>query len=823
MQVSEQKDFVTHAVIGGAETIDFGISNSAEFFNILSSTLYKDQILAVVREVLCNAWDAHIEAGCTDKPVEVIITKDKFIIRDFGKGIHRDDMGLIYGTYGNSTKKNDGKQTGGFGLGCKAPFAYTDHFEVASCNDGVRTIYNLSKSSAQAQGKPGIVPIVSHPSQESGLTVTIPIASSRDQDRFEDLVFRIARNGDMNMTLNGSTIVKLGFDNAKANVLITRMSNLIDNQPSIMVRYGNVIYPVDKVNELKAKYEKIEAYLYKLGNQRNGSKYHIVFQAPPHSIAVQPSREGLSMQGHTIKTLVGMFGDFLTMIDKDFPLVCDEVAIKSVDEAIADKRVVTLLSQEKKLPWKANADGIYPVHIMDLPTLAHRFMANNYPGDVAFRKRDLKYRLTEMSKTGLLNRGLVQTFLRALEKVGQSRITWNMYDREDSDWLQKNVLGRLSNKLMKAGLPVDGLCVLDSNDTHAPQGTYGRSVEPIVPVREVCPKHLFNTLPYLRNIVVVTTSMTNLWARCQRHEVFERLGKDQGFIVYRTGMKLKVKEDALTFFKASGMEVVDMTFKQSWEIDPTKPTYIAPRKKAKIGIPKLSCVLTSHNNINTAQLQLDVVERIEKPEFVHLVSVRDDTDRGHLGYHWRNGASKIIVDLFGDKGAITNMTNTATKYYEQGAKKLDDYVYEKVGDYLKTIPTIAEYWAYKPDRVVKAVNMNSTNDLIELIYDSEVLRKEYKLVNNLTATDKMYLKLYEHIIYESRHNKVPDPIAEATKHLDSIPVHPDNVVLLSKFLNNKLLKVVNSTGLATLIRNQDPTTDIDAKNAIEILNIILNK
>lgn len=57
MQVSQVNDHISHAVIGGMAPINFSISNSAEFFHILSSTLYSDQILAVVREVLCNAWD----------------------------------------------------------------------------------------------------------------------------------------------------------------------------------------------------------------------------------------------------------------------------------------------------------------------------------------------------------------------------------------------------------------------------------------------------------------------------------------------------------------------------------------------------------------------------------------------------------------------------------------------------------------------------------------------------------------------------------------------------------------------------------------------
>ncbi len=110
MQVSHVSEHITHAVIGGGKAVEFGISNSAEFFNILSSTLYKNQILAVVRETLCNGWDIHIEGGIQDRPVLVTVDSEKFVIQDFGRGIHHDDMGPIYGTYGNSTKKHDGQQ-----------------------------------------------------------------------------------------------------------------------------------------------------------------------------------------------------------------------------------------------------------------------------------------------------------------------------------------------------------------------------------------------------------------------------------------------------------------------------------------------------------------------------------------------------------------------------------------------------------------------------------------------------------------------------------------------------------------------------------------
>ena len=50
-----------------AETA-FQIKTTAKAFDILSSGLYTDNILAIVRELSCNAYDAHVAAGTEDKP-----------------------------------------------------------------------------------------------------------------------------------------------------------------------------------------------------------------------------------------------------------------------------------------------------------------------------------------------------------------------------------------------------------------------------------------------------------------------------------------------------------------------------------------------------------------------------------------------------------------------------------------------------------------------------------------------------------------------------------------------------------------------------------
>lgn len=56
---------------------DFSIANSPKAFQILSNTLYKHKILAVVREYLANAYDAYIDNSSV-RPMEVTVPTTLF-------------------------------------------------------------------------------------------------------------------------------------------------------------------------------------------------------------------------------------------------------------------------------------------------------------------------------------------------------------------------------------------------------------------------------------------------------------------------------------------------------------------------------------------------------------------------------------------------------------------------------------------------------------------------------------------------------------------------------------------------------------------------
>lgn len=308
MQVADPKQLTTSATLGGEQAISFGISEDPAFFQILSSSLYNNPNLAVVRETICNSWDAHIEAGLKHVPILITLDKDGFIsFRDYGKGIPTDKIGQVYGTYGASTKKSDTSTTGGFGLGCKSPFAYTDSFQVTSMNQGKKSIYNVTKSSIETGGKPGIIPIITEvDTDETGLEVKFQIKEN-DVNEFVRYIGSIVFNGEIKAILRRDVLVEPGKTEVRDVELATLgMSfepgsydfssrwymNHMGNH-AVYVRYGNVMYPATQSFATEKALELIHNFMSIIGATR------IVVQAAPSTLAIAPSRETLSNQKMT--------------------------------------------------------------------------------------------------------------------------------------------------------------------------------------------------------------------------------------------------------------------------------------------------------------------------------------------------------------------------------------------------------------------------------------------------------------------------------------------------------------------------------------------
>jgi hypothetical protein len=790
MQVSHVEDHCTHAIIGGGAAIEATISQDASFFHMLSATLYSDQPLAVVREVLCNAWDAHIEAGRKDMPLEVTLEDNVLTVKDFGKGIHRDDIGFIYLNYGGSTKKHDGNQTGGFGLGCKAPWAYVDHFEVTSCHAGVKSIYRMIKSCPEAQGKPSAKPVGSFATSESGLTVRIQMMGYGDSDKFMKLIRRIAFSGDIPIMFNGELLTMVGFDSEKCNFILRHKDQMPNHYTgtSVALRYGNVVYPVIRTPEWSREYDMLMVHLNKFkGNyNRRYADYAILFQAPPHSITVTPSRETLSMQTQTTDTLKKLVTEYLNKYDAPIANRSVQFIDDSIEKAVVAKDFPALITR-KNQPASPILLSKTRERLTTVDEMAELALITTYPDSQKFRVGDVSKRVRKMVAAGMLDRGLSQTFLNSINKDSH----------HNEHWLTKRVLAPLMLGL-KTKKVIGSLHVYDREDNMVDRSNrYTTNWQPMCFAVNSQQRSTLNSFPFLRNIVVVTHVQKDIEQRVRPHAVFKKFGWHEGFLVFITSGKKKEKEDALAFFNASGMVVVDMTVRQPWE-----PEYLraAVERKPKIdGVIQMSNMLPSGNGyVNTNYIKGDSVTRMDKPEFILSVSLaRGESTNRISGFD--GTYTKKLVEIFGKRGGVTNMGATCDKYIKSGVPAFHNWLAELICDSMLTNPNIQKYYAssMRASDVETYVTV-AAREFVRACFNNKVLAEEYGLWVGLSEEERFIVTLYD--------DNFLDKIGDSRSRKDAVSTHLKGITQTKEVLefykkvhNNHLLNLIDSDALVSVV------------------------
>ena len=130
---------------GQMESTKFSIGNHALLFEILRSKMYSSPIQSICREIMSNAIDSHRERyGNDEKPIQITLPNaldPNYRVKDWGVGISPSRVKDVYTKWGNSTKRDDNLQIGGFGLGSRTPWSYTDSFSVETIVDGIKYSY----------------------------------------------------------------------------------------------------------------------------------------------------------------------------------------------------------------------------------------------------------------------------------------------------------------------------------------------------------------------------------------------------------------------------------------------------------------------------------------------------------------------------------------------------------------------------------------------------------------------------------------------------------------------------------------------------------
>lgn len=190
----------------------FDIGDPILIMEYLRKNAYSNPMRAICQEIMSNARDAHREAGIA-RPIDIILPSrmsPAWSCRDYGLGIDPDRMENVFIKFGKSTKRTDNTQTGGFGIGAKTPWAYSDTFLITTvCNiDGKHIKFNYAAVIGENR-VPKLVQM-SDPcevNEETGTTISFNV-EAKDQHDFTRYTYEVSQfwNPRPNIKGNENTV-----------------------------------------------------------------------------------------------------------------------------------------------------------------------------------------------------------------------------------------------------------------------------------------------------------------------------------------------------------------------------------------------------------------------------------------------------------------------------------------------------------------------------------------------------------------------------------------------------------------------------------------
>lgn len=317
---TRQNTVQSGGVIG--DNSDFSIAINAKMFRVLSDTMYQDKIGSMVRELSCNAMDAHIEAGKGDEAFTIHVPdsiEPWFSVKDEGIGMDDATLRKVYTTYGESTKDDSNDVVGAFGLGSKTPFAYTDQFTVTSVYEGVQRIYVAVMND---EGLPVLkLQAENETTDHNGLEVYVAVRDG-DYDSFTSALKKQLRFFKVKPTLLNNRY-GIEFDKLdETDEIVIDMDGIrvysgnryAPLRNGIWITQGGVGYPLDmgKMGDMDASVKEFADAL-----QEKGA----ILEFEIGQIEVTASREGISYTEAVCKRIVSRLRD-------SAKVVCDEAMTK---------------------------------------------------------------------------------------------------------------------------------------------------------------------------------------------------------------------------------------------------------------------------------------------------------------------------------------------------------------------------------------------------------------------------------------------------------------------------------------------------------------
>jgi hypothetical protein len=287
-------------------------TDNSVVISLLRDKMYKNKIAAVCREIASNSRDANREAGRGDKPITIRIDRDNNLLSeeditisfiDNGIGISPERMEKIFLKYGGSTKRETNEFTGGFGIGAKTPFAYTDNFLITTVveENGKRIKYYY-QAAITSNGKKEITRMIDLGNEETtdltGTAITVPLKKESDLDKFEKEVLYATSLWETKPELvnfKTKSDLQVHFENEDFMLVLDREYETFSRNTKYIALIDGIPYEIDK-----GKFHSTQGK--ELYSNKNKLKWVLKFNTG--EVSVSGSREDIEYIDENEKTIV---------------------------------------------------------------------------------------------------------------------------------------------------------------------------------------------------------------------------------------------------------------------------------------------------------------------------------------------------------------------------------------------------------------------------------------------------------------------------------------------------------------------------------------
>ena len=294
------------------EERQFGVHMSSELFKLLADDLYPVPHVAAVREAITNADDAHVEAGTTHIPIEIHLPNamEPYLgVKDFGTGLPYDGVFDVYFVFGRSTKTTNKGANGQKGIGAKAPFAYTQQWNIASRFKSELMLFTAFKNDLGAPT--GRCDMRGIPTTEAD---GIEIKFACREQHFEEIAKLVARIAPFLRTplkVTGNPQYNDYLTKYQINTPTWKLRERVkyggDN--TIYAIMGGITYPIDRFSMGSAIYS---------GNRHNMLDLPLDIVMPNRSLSTLPNRSGLKYDDVTRANIIARLDEIFTELPAHF-------------------------------------------------------------------------------------------------------------------------------------------------------------------------------------------------------------------------------------------------------------------------------------------------------------------------------------------------------------------------------------------------------------------------------------------------------------------------------------------------------------------------